>query len=128
MKSAKLSKARRGSVIGSDVLARDAEEGDAVWQPLEPRIFDPFEPEGAVTRGVGHGFARQDVARLCDVRDPRRQVDGLSEDVEVTLDHRSRMDPTTRRQSAFATHRLHEVEGGADADRRIPESQHRSIT
>jgi hypothetical protein len=69
-----------------------AEQRDGIGDALELRVADRLEPEGRVGGCSGDSLADEDLARAGRVRDPGREVDRLPEDIQVALDHRSRVD------------------------------------
>ena len=88
------------------VSACYTEESDGLWYALEVRILDPLERERRDLGGDGVGDrpARQNVSGFGNVRDPRRQIHRLPEDVKVAFDHRSGVDAGVRRERTFAAH------------------------
>jgi hypothetical protein len=73
--------------------SRDAIERDGARESLERHILDTLEAEAIIRGRLDDRFAREDLAGPRDVRDPRCQVHGLPEDIEVPLDHGTDVDP-----------------------------------
>src|SRR5262245_31542019 len=99
--------------------ATHAEEWDRLGYALQRHIAGPFEREPLTAGRVHDRSARQDLARCGSVGDARSEIDGLPEDVEISLDHRAGMHTGMRRQCALGAHHVDQVESGIDAGARI---------